>query len=126
LKLQPYDQGDLTNDSIDGVLLHVAKPIPGATEALKYLQDNNIPFILLTNGGGKHETDRVKDLSAKLGLQLSVDNFVQSHTPFQELVHGSEGLSDKTVLVTGSNAQKCREIAERCGLIHASSSGSYV
>ncbi|KAH6686922.1 HAD-superfamily subfamily IIA hydrolase [Plectosphaerella plurivora] len=100
---------------IDGVLLHVAKPIPGATEALKYLQDNNIPFILLTNGGGKHETDRVKDLSAKLGLQLSVDNFVQSHTPFQELVHGPESLSDKTVLVTGANAQKCRAIAERYG-----------
>lgn len=99
--------------SIDGVLLHVAKPIPGAAESLKYLQDNNIPFILLTNGGGKHEIERVKDLSSKLGVQLSVDNFVQSHTPFQELAHGPEGLSDKTVLLTGADAQKCREIAER-------------
>ncbi|KAM0283515.1 hypothetical protein ACHAQH_002466 [Verticillium albo-atrum] len=101
---------------IDGVLLHVAKPIPGAREALEYLQDNNIPFILLTNGGGKHEMDRVRDLSDKLGVQLTVDNFVQSHTPFQELVReGPDSLSDKTVLVTGSNAQKCREIAEQYG-----------
>lgn len=91
----------------------MAKPIPGAAESLKYLQDNNIPFILLTNGGGKHETDRVKDLSSKLGIQLSVDNFVQSHTPFQELVRGPEGLEDKTVLITGADAQKCRDIASR-------------
>ncbi|KAF6828062.1 hypothetical protein CPLU01_08770 [Colletotrichum plurivorum] len=100
---------------IDGVLLHVAKPIPGAAEALQYLNDNNIPFILLTNGGGKPEAVRVKDLSDKLGVQLSVDNFVQSHTPFQELVHGAEGLGDKTIFLTGADAQKCREIAKLYG-----------
>jgi ribonucleotide monophosphatase NagD (HAD superfamily) len=95
------------------VLLHVAKPIPGAPEALRYLQDNNIPFILLTNGGGKHESDRVRDLNEKLGTHLTVENFVQSHTPFQELVHGPEGLADKTIFLTGADAQKCREIAEQ-------------
>ncbi|KAK1990976.1 HAD-superfamily subfamily IIA hydrolase [Colletotrichum falcatum] len=100
---------------IDGVLLHVAKPIPGAAEALRYLNDNNIPFILLTNGGGRPEAVRVRDLSEKLGVELSVDNFVQSHTPFQELVHGPEGLGDKTIFVTGANAQKCREIARQYG-----------
>ncbi|GJC97477.1 HAD-superfamily subfamily IIA hydrolase [Colletotrichum higginsianum] len=101
--------------SIDGVLLHVAKPIPGAAESLRYLNDNNIPFILLTNGGGRPEAVRVRDLSEKLGVELSVDNFVQSHTPFQELVHGPEGLGDKTIFVTGADAQKCREIARQYG-----------
>ncbi|KAH8662067.1 HAD-like domain-containing protein [Xylariales sp. PMI_506] len=100
---------------IDGVLLHVAKPIPGATEALQYLQKNNIPFILLTNGGGKHETDRVAQLSDTLNVELSTDNFVQSHTPFQELVHGPEGLHDKNILITGSDAAKSRTIAETYG-----------
>lgn len=100
---------------IDGVLLHVAKPIPGATESLKYLQKNNIPFILLTNGGGKHERDRVAQLSEKLDVELSTDNFVQSHTPFQELVHGDEGLGDKNILITGSDAAKSRTIAEAYG-----------
>jgi len=100
---------------IDGVLLHVAKPIPGATETLRYLQKNNIPFILLTNGGGKHETERVADLSSKLDVPLTTDNFVQSHTPFQELVHGPEGLHDKNILITGSNADKSRTIAETYG-----------
>ncbi|KAI2470119.1 putative HAD superfamily hydrolase [Annulohypoxylon bovei var. microspora] len=107
---------------IDGVLLHVAKPIPGATEALKYLHRHNIPFILLTNGGGKHETERVKDLSQRLGVELTTDNFVQSHTPFQELVHhghhNAAGLRDKNILVTGSDAAKCRAIAEAYGFQH--------
>lgn len=120
---------------IDGVLLHIAKPIPGATETLAYLQQHNIPFILLTNGGGKHERERVEDLSNRLGIQLSTDNFVQSHTPFQELVDrswtqtkieghtqtqlqngdGSSGLADKNILITGSNAEKSRLIAEAYG-----------
>ncbi|KAI1761131.1 putative HAD superfamily hydrolase [Hypoxylon sp. FL1150] len=108
---------------IDGVLLHVAKPIPGATQTLKYLQKHNIPFILLTNGGGKHETVRVADLSSRLDVPLTTDNFVQSHTPFRELVHGSEGedlagLRDKNILVTGSDAHKCRRIAEQYGFRH--------
>ncbi|KAI0850738.1 HAD-superfamily hydrolase [Daldinia vernicosa] len=104
---------------IDGVLLHVSKPIPGATQTLEFLQKHNIPFILLTNGGGKHETERVEDLSARLGVELSTDNFIQSHTPFQELAHGREGgLRDKNVLVTGSDAAKCRVIAERYGFRH--------
>lgn len=93
----------------------MAQPIPGATETLQYLQKHNIPFILLTNGGGKHEKDRVADLSARLQVELSTDNFVQSHTPFQELVHGPEGLKDKNILVTGSDAAKARTIAEAYG-----------
>ena len=100
-------------NSIDGVLLHVAEPIPGATETLQYLIRHNIPFILLTNGGGKHETERVADLSNKLGVQLSTANFVQSHTPFQQLVDGPNGLRDKNILVTGSDYSKCRSIAHQ-------------
>ncbi|KAK3392970.1 HAD-like domain-containing protein [Podospora didyma] len=101
---------------IDGVLLHVSKPIPGATETLRFLNDNHIPFILLTNGGGKLEADRVKDLSQKLGVHLTTDNFVQSHTPFRELVDGKDGgLKDKTILVTGSDYEKCRSIMESYG-----------
>lgn len=101
---------------IDGVLLHVSKPIPGATETLQYLQKNKIPFILLTNGGGKHEIERVADLSFKLNVELSTDNFVQSHTPFKGLVDRSQSpLGDKTILVTGSDASKCRDIAEQYG-----------
>lgn len=88
----------------------MSKPIPGAPEVLKFLNDYNIPFILLTNGGGKHETERVKDLTNKLGVQLSTDNFIQSHTPFRDLLEGPDSLREKTVLVTGSDYEKCRAI----------------
>jgi Predicted sugar phosphatases of the HAD superfamily len=88
----------------------VSHPIPGAPETLQFLSDNNIPFILLTNGGGKHELDRVKNLSDELGVHLTTDNFVQSHTPFQELLDGPDGLREKTVLVTGSDYNRCRNI----------------
>lgn len=75
--------------------------------------------MLLTNGGGKHEAERVNDLSRKLEIDFSVNNLVQSHTPFRELVSGPDGLGDKTVLVTGSNAAtKCREIAYDYGFMN--------
>lgn len=50
------------------------------------------------------------ELSEKLGVRLTVDNFVQSHTPFQGYV---EELRDKNVLVTGGEGDKCRMVAER-------------
>jgi HAD superfamily hydrolase (TIGR01450 family) len=102
--------------SIDGVLLRSSQPVPGAPEALEYLHDNNIPFILLTNGGGKHESARVAELSKKLGVPLTEENFVQSHTPFKQLVEGSDtvdALQDKTILVTGGDGDKCRRVAEQ-------------
>lgn len=106
---------NLTGYSIDGVLLRSSSPIPGASEALNLLHSKNIPFILLTNGGGKHESARVAELSKKLNVPLTEENFVQSHTPFKQLVEGSdtvESLKDKTVLVTGGDGDKCRKVAE--------------
>jgi HAD superfamily hydrolase (TIGR01456 family) len=97
------------------VLLRSSAPLPGAATALEYLHNNNIPFILLTNGGGKHESTRVAELSKKLGVPLTEENFVQSHTPFKQLVEGSEtveSLKDKTILVTGGDGEKCRKVAE--------------
>lgn len=120
--------------SIDGVLLHKSDPIPGAAETLKYLQKHKIPFILLTNGGGKSEADRVAELSTKLGVDLDTTNFVQSHTPYQLLATesptnvplsslptyledkvGIKSLRDSTVLVLGSNASQARRIASGYG-----------
>ncbi|KAH7333172.1 HAD-like domain-containing protein [Rhexocercosporidium sp. MPI-PUGE-AT-0058] len=105
---------------IDGVLLRSSKPLPGASEALLYLQKNSIPFILLTNGGGTLESERVLQLSERLGVPLSEDNFIQSHTPFKQLVNrkntaSPEVLKDQVVLVTGGDGDKCRRAAESYG-----------
>ena len=106
----------LTFHSIDGVLLRSSKALPRAKKALSYLQKNGIPFILLTNGGGKHELERVAELSKRIEVPLDTGLFVQSHTPFAELVHGGNGqkaLKDRCILVTGGDGDKCRKVAEK-------------
>lgn len=100
--------------SIDGVLLRSSKPLPRAHRALSYLQTHRIPFILLTNGGGKSEQERVQQLSQLLEVPLDTSMFVQSHTPFAELAnsHSKENLKDKCILVVGGEGEKCRRVAE--------------
>ena len=104
--------------SIDGVLVRSSEPLPRAKKALSYLQKQRIPFILLTNGGGKHEAERVADLSERLEVPLDTRMFVQSHTPFATRVHGdgtTAGLKDKCILVVGGEGDRCRQVAERYG-----------
>lgn len=93
------------------MLLRSADPLPRAHQALSYLQAHRIPFILLTNGGGKHESERVADLSSRLNVPLDTSMFVQSHTPFADMHH----LKEKTVMVVGGEADKCRKVAEAYG-----------
>lgn len=97
--------------SIDGVLVRSSDPLPRAQQALSYLQTHHIPFILLTNGGGKHESERVAELSSKLSVPLSTSLFVQSHTPFADMDH----YKNKTVMVVGGDEDKCRRVAEKYG-----------
>ncbi|OAL05708.1 HAD-superfamily hydrolase [Phaeosphaeriaceae sp. SRC1lsM3a] len=96
---------------IDGVLVRSSDPLPRATKALSYLQSQRIPFILLTNGGGKHESERVADLSRKLDVKIDTSMFVQSHTPFADM----DQYKDKTVMVVGGDGDKCRKVAEAYG-----------
>ncbi|PWY80573.1 HAD-superfamily hydrolase [Aspergillus heteromorphus CBS 117.55] len=100
---------------IDGVLAHGNHAIPQAKEALKMLNGDNelgikIPYILLTNGGGKTEEARCQQLTEVLDCPISTDQFIQSHTPMQALAEYYE-----TVLVLGGEGQKIREVAENYG-----------
>lgn len=74
------------------------------------LKDQGIPFILLTNGGGKHETERVAEISEKLQVPLDATVLIQSHSPFAEL---AASLENKRVLVAGGDSDSCRRVAER-------------
>lgn len=93
---------------IDGVLLRSKTPIPGASEALKLLQQHNVPFILLTNGGGTLESQRTDFISKALDVSLSPLQIVQSHTPYKTLTPKYE-----KVLAVG--IPSVREVAERYG-----------
>ena len=100
---------------IDGVLVHGTEPIPAAKEALKMLNGDNelgikIPYILLTNGGGKTEAARCEQLTNILDSPISVDQFIQSHTPMQALSEYYD-----TVLVIGGEGFKVRAAAEGYG-----------
>lgn len=116
IQLQPESPCLTLCLSIDGVLLRASKPIPGAADSLALLKQQGIPFILLTNGGGKHETERVAEISEKLNVSLDATDIVQSHSPFAELVKGpdeSSALENKCVLVAGGDGDNCRRVAEQ-------------
>ena len=93
---------------IDGVLFRGKTPVPGAREALIKLQQNNIPFILLTNGGGIPEAERSTILTKRLGVQLSPQQVVQGHTPLKSLANEFD-----RVLVVGTPST--RRVAEAYG-----------
>lgn len=108
--------------SIDGVLVRSSAPLPGASQALKHLQSERIPFILLTNGGGKSEEERVSDLQSKLDVKLDTSMIVQSHTPFADMTE----LHDKTVLVAGGDYDKCQLVAQKYGFKNVVTPGDIV
>lgn len=95
---------------IDGVLIRGGKALAGARSALNLLNRKRIPWILLTNGGGMTEQDRVDNLSKKLDVNIHPGQFMQSHTPFQDFV----GNYDRVMVVGGAN-DRCRKVAESYG-----------
>ncbi|KAF3385891.1 hypothetical protein DPV78_012467 [Talaromyces pinophilus] len=100
---------------IDGVLIRGGRVIPEAIEAMKVLNGENefgvrVPYIFVTNGGGKTEEERCIDLSRQLELEVSPGQFICGHTPMREMAE-----KYNTVLVVGGVGEKCREVAEGYG-----------
>lgn len=102
---------------IDGVLVRGNRLIPEAHRALQILNGDNslslkIPYIFLTNGGGKLETDHCTHLSQILNtdIPVSTDQLIQSHTPMQALKE-----YHSTVLIIGGEGDKCKSIAQSYG-----------
>ncbi|POS80344.1 hypothetical protein DHEL01_v201267 [Diaporthe helianthi] len=118
----PVPDQDVADDfafafDIDGVLVRGGRPIPEAIEAMKVLNGENeynirVPYIFLTNGGGKSEEERCGDLSKQLELEVSPGQFICGHTPMRELAD-----QYKTVLVVGGEGEKCRQVAESYGFV---------
>ncbi|EOD46778.1 HAD-superfamily hydrolase subfamily IIA CECR5 [Neofusicoccum parvum] len=100
---------------IDGVLIRGGKVIPEAVEAMKMLNGENeygikVPYIFVTNGGGKTEEERCIQLSKQLEIEVSPGQFICGHTPMREMAS-----KYKTVLVVGGEGEKCRIVAEGYG-----------
>lgn len=100
---------------IDGVLIRGGRPIPEAIEAMKVLNGENeygikVPYIFVTNGGGKTEAERCLQLSQQLQMEVSPGQFICGHTPMREMAERYG-----TVLVVGGEGEKCRHVAEGYG-----------
>ncbi|KKZ62753.1 hypothetical protein EMCG_02863 [[Emmonsia] crescens] len=100
---------------IDGVLIRGGRAIPDAIEAMRVLNGENefkekVPYIFVTNGGGKTEEERCIDLSRQLELEVSPGQFICGHTPMREMAE-----KYNTVLVVGGEGEKCRIVAEGYG-----------
>ncbi|KAK3196347.1 hypothetical protein K4F52_000729 [Lecanicillium sp. MT-2017a] len=100
---------------IDGVLVRGGRPIPEAVKAMQVLNGDNeygmhIPHIFLTNGGGKTEEERCRDLSSQLDQDIKPGQFICGHTPMREMAERYG-----TVLVIGGEGEKCRLVAEGYG-----------
>ena len=120
----------------DGVLKHGKHVLPGARDTLVLLANTTghltqpVPYLLMTNGGGMTEADRLKALEKdfglpvsrvsllvlsgdKLTLQLTENQLVQSHTPLRDYV---ARYADRPVLVCGGRGDAGRRIARSYGL----------
>lgn len=97
---------------IDAVLVHGDRLIPEGKRVLGILNGDElgikIPHIFLTNGSGKPEQARMQQLPKILHSPVSVDQFIQPHTPMRALA----GYYD-TILVVGGEGYRCRKVAER-------------
>ncbi|ODV82795.1 hypothetical protein CANARDRAFT_204527 [[Candida] arabinofermentans NRRL YB-2248] len=100
---------------IDGVIVKGPETIPYAKEAIKILDGNNkynikVPYIFVTNGGGRPESARAKELSERLGCEILEEQVIQGHTPMKDLVDVYSN-----VLVIGGVGDACRKVAEGYG-----------
>ncbi|KAL4748585.1 hypothetical protein BDW72DRAFT_180056 [Aspergillus terricola var. indicus] len=111
---------------IDGVLIRGGKPIPAAIEAMRYINGENpygvkVPYIFVTNGGGKTEEERCLDLSRQLELEVAPGQFICGHTPMKEMAQKYD-----TVLVVGGEGEKCRIVAEGYGFKNVVTPGDFI
>ncbi|XP_069484754.1 haloacid dehalogenase-like hydrolase domain-containing 5 isoform X2 [Ambystoma mexicanum] len=98
---------------IDGVLIRGRNPIPAAVKAFQKLSDGNgklqVPVVFVTNAGNCLQKTRAEELSAVLGVEVSQDQVILSHSPLC-MFHQ---FHRKHVLVSGQGP--VQEIAKNLG-----------
>ncbi|KAF1315540.1 Tigr01456 family had hydrolase, partial [Globisporangium splendens] len=97
---------------VDGVLLRGKTPIPGAKEVLLDLRANDIPFAILTNGGGYPEAKKAQQISQILGVELAPEFTCLSHTPMRTL---ADKHRDDLVLAVGKDCDEVSAIMANYG-----------
>ncbi|KAI5093449.1 hypothetical protein C0J45_16587 [Silurus meridionalis] len=100
---------------IDGVLVRGKTPIPAAKKAFHKLVDSNgqfiVPVVFVTNAGNCLRQKKADQLSHILGVPISQDQVVMSHSPLRMF----RKYHDKCVLVSGQGP--VLDIAKNLGFI---------
>lgn len=77
--------------------------VPGACDAIRSLQRSEIPFVLMTNGGGRPEAEKAKQIHERLKDKdiepFSEHQIVLSHTPMKEWI--APKYAEKKILLLG-------------------------
>ncbi|XP_059328882.1 haloacid dehalogenase-like hydrolase domain-containing 5 [Ammospiza nelsoni] len=72
---------------VDGVLVRGSQPVPAARRAFQRLTDGGgrlrVPVVFLTNAGNCMRSDKARELSRALGLQVPPEQVILSHSPLQ-------------------------------------------
>uniref|UniRef100_A0A8C9LC47 Haloacid dehalogenase-like hydrolase domain-containing 5 n=1 Tax=Pavo cristatus TaxID=9049 RepID=A0A8C9LC47_PAVCR len=72
---------------IDGVLVRGSQVVPAAREAFRRLSDAGgrlrVPVVFLTNAGNCLRAAKARELSQALGLQVSPEQVILSHSPLR-------------------------------------------
>lgn len=101
---------------IDGVVLRSRDIIEGSDDAIRQMIALRIPFLLMTNGGGKSEADKAKELSDILQCDIHADQVILAHSPMSLLAPRYE---NDVVLIGGPLASV--EVAKGYGFKRAKS-----
>jgi HAD superfamily hydrolase (TIGR01456 family) len=101
---------------IDGVIYRSHQLIPGADTAVQHLVTLRIPFLFMTNGGGKSEAEKAAELSELLKCPIQPSQVLMAHSPMRLLV---PAFGQQRVVVVGS--PHCATIAREYGFRRAMS-----
>lgn len=86
---------------IDGVLVRGKTILPQTKQCIKQLTDKNgnftVPTIFLTNAGNELKSSKAAKLSNLLGIKISPDQVVMSHSPLKLL----KNFHNKRCLISG-------------------------
>ncbi|KAK7101743.1 hypothetical protein V1264_020079 [Littorina saxatilis] len=98
---------------IDGVIVRGKKLLPSAQEAFQMLTDRHgnfqVPALFVTNAGNSLRSNKARQLSQWLGINVEEEQVVMSHSPLKMF----RQFHDKHILINGQGPIK--EIAQNIG-----------
>eukprot|EP01089_Gocevia_fonbrunei_P003552 TRINITY_DN1353_c0_g1_i6.p1 TRINITY_DN1353_c0_g1~~TRINITY_DN1353_c0_g1_i6.p1 ORF type:complete len:341 (-),score=27.37 TRINITY_DN1353_c0_g1_i6:2109-3131(-) len=87
---------------VDGLLVRGKVPFEEAKRSLKIIRKLDIPFVILTNGGGTSESSKAQQLSNLLNTEIHAEEVVLSHSPLRLFTQ----YRDRWILLSGQGDLK--------------------